>query len=836
MADGYRPSRLVLHQSPAQNSFYAEDPLPATYDLTALNRVSPVKDQGTSGACWAFSAIGSLESGLLPLQPADFSENNLKNESGFDPDPNSGGGNNDMAIAYLARWNGPLLETDDPFDPGSTTSVTETQAQVHVQDVIALARRTGPTDNDAIKRAIMDYGAVSVSMYMGGQNTSQIAAGATTSYFSSVAATPNHAVLLVGWIDGRPAADFTDYDSGNAVPSGDGAFIVKNSYGTDWGADGYFYISYYDVNLAKDNCFVYPAAEPVINYAVNYQYDLLGYTGSASYGGDIWMANIYTKQTEDGDLAAVSFYNLQTDTTYRVYVIEDFLSSADLDAGRTLAATGTLADCGYFTVDLDAPVSIQPGHQFAVVVQLTSAGASYAPIEQAVSNYSSAATAHTGESFVSYDGSSWQDLTTVIPSANLCLKAFTLSRTVVEYTDPVTGLIVDLATGTIIGHTGSPADLIIPAMINDIAITAIGYEALADCTELESVSLPDTVGIIGDNAFRGCISLNQVNFAGNCPSIAADAFSNTASSLKLYYHIAYAASWSVYTGYPTQAYCLLKLDLLDGTPPVSLITDVVDGKISPPSAPSRLHHAFAGWYHDAELNTPWDFASDVVIADLTLYARWTVNQYTVRFVDWDGSELKIEQVEYNQSATPPTDPVREGYMFTGWSQSFDQVSGDLEIMAVYSEARVFSSSLLIRYEKSLIGPLAAGTTVSQLLQQITNDPAHLVFKDRAGTIITDPAVTLATGMTVMIADQPSSVLTMVIKGDLTGDGAVSALDLLQLKKYLLGQISLDGAFLESALVTGNANPSALDLLQIKKHLLGQISIQLLQTSPAVISQ
>jgi C1A family cysteine protease len=76
--------------------------LSISYDLRTQGRLTPVKDQGQDGNCWAFAAIGSLESSLLPGTSTDLSENNMKNTAGFDTGPNDGG-NDFMASAYLAR-------------------------------------------------------------------------------------------------------------------------------------------------------------------------------------------------------------------------------------------------------------------------------------------------------------------------------------------------------------------------------------------------------------------------------------------------------------------------------------------------------------------------------------------------------------------------------------------------------------------------------------------------------------------------------------------------------------------------------------------------------------
>lgn len=68
---------------------------------------------------------------------------------------------------------------------------------------------------------------------------------------------------------------------------------------------------------------------------------------------------------------------------------------------------------------------------------------------------------------------------------------------------------------------------------------------------------------------------------------------------------------------------------------------------------------------------------------VTLYAVWETNQYTVTFKNWDGSVLKTEQVAYNTAAIAPTEPTRDGYRFTGWDKTFDAITGNTEITAQY---------------------------------------------------------------------------------------------------------------------------------------------------------
>ena len=84
-------------------------------------------------------------------------------------------------------------------------------------------------------------------------------------------------------------------------------------------------------------------------------------------------------------------------------------------------------------------------------------------------------------------------------------------------------------------------------------------------------------------------------------------------------------------------------------------------------------------------NGQWDKDFHNVQTDLTVEAQYDINVYTVKFFSYDGSQIGEDQkVNYMKSAVAPTAPVREGYEFTGWSESYTQVKEDLDIKAMYS--------------------------------------------------------------------------------------------------------------------------------------------------------
>lgn len=93
--------------------------------------------------------------------------------------------------------------------------------------------------------------------------------------------------------------------------------------------------------------------------------------------------------------------------------------------------------------------------------------------------------------------------------------------------------------------------------------------------------------------------------------------------------------------------------------------------ISPPPEPTRTGHTFAGWYKDEALTEPWDFENDVVTGEMVLFAKWDLNSYTVSFDSRGGSAVESITAYYNSTIIAPQDPVREGYIFTGWFKDED---------------------------------------------------------------------------------------------------------------------------------------------------------------------
>ena len=166
------PSLIIANKNYTliYNNYTFNGNIPNYYNLVDENLTTPVKDQKTSSNCWAFAALGALESCLLKATGVeyDLSEENMKNlieiysDYGWNFKTNEGG-RHDMAIAYLVSLLGPVYEYQNLFDVKSVLSPV-LNPLFHIQNIVFL-KRDNFTDNNAIKEAILKYGAVATQMH-----------------------------------------------------------------------------------------------------------------------------------------------------------------------------------------------------------------------------------------------------------------------------------------------------------------------------------------------------------------------------------------------------------------------------------------------------------------------------------------------------------------------------------------------------------------------------------------------------------------------------------------------------------------------------------------------
>ena len=394
--------------------------LPSKYDLRDYNQVTPVKNQKSSGNCWAFTSIAALESCILKAggPSLDLSEENMKNimsyysDYGWNLVPNKGG-YDDMGVGYLVSWLGAVNEDLETFSDYSVLSPV-LNSSIHVQNIIYLTRESF-TDNDAIKEALIKYGAVATGIYYSGVYLK------SNSYYYSASTNNNHAVTIVGWDDNYSKYNF------KTTPPGDGAWICKNSWGETWGDKGYFYVSYYDTSCARlgpyQKCTYTIILNDTIHFEKNYQYDIIGITDYLITGENtIWYENIFNA-TENEVLTAFStYFNCTTNWVAQIYVNDEL----------KLIQEG-ISDAGYYTFNLDKFIPLTAGDTFKIVIKISADQYASFPISEKVR--SNRILYSKGLSFFSFDGKNWTDLYDykanmsqyghTYESQVACIKAFT---------------------------------------------------------------------------------------------------------------------------------------------------------------------------------------------------------------------------------------------------------------------------------------------------------------------------------------------------------------------------------------------------------------------------
>lgn len=457
--------------------------------------ITSIKNQNPYGTRWAHAAMASAEADLWKKGLADSTidlsewqlayffyhtvEDPLGGTAGDSvtvvtdssaEDYLDRGGNQQLATYRLATWQGVTQEADAPYSTVyNDRTKTLDDALAYGKDAYHLenAYWVSMKDRDIVKQLIMEYGACAASYYHDSayfNSSSQWNRSEPLAEYKPTGTSTNHAITIVGWDDNYSKDNFGTYK-----PSSNGAWLCKNSWGSNWSKDGLFYISYEDSPNLNGNAYFYDYGTGD-NYDYNYQYD--GGVGLSTYSVAN-AANVYTANSAE-TLKAVGFYTEDVQYTCTIKIYKNCTGNP---VSGTLVSTQTATEpyAGFHTVVLDTPVDLNAGDTYSVVVyQTTSSGTPKVPIDVSFSwNWlTGVSSAKTGQSFISSSGSYWQDVSA--SGYNCRIKAYTDKRDTTTPADvKVSRITLSASTGLALtkGQTQKLTATVAPANATNQAVT-----------------------------------------------------------------------------------------------------------------------------------------------------------------------------------------------------------------------------------------------------------------------------------------------------------------------------------------------------------------------------
>jgi len=424
-ATGYVPSPMYIHFS--ENDIQRESKksslanLPLTFDWRDSSCVTTVKNQGALGACWSFSTLGALESRFIRLGKGtlniDLSEQNMATCHGFEAGIDDGG-SDFIAAAYLTRLSGPVTEASDPYDDSNPDATCRLTGIV----IPAYSPLAGwlPKDIQIVKKAIMEYGPVTSSIYMGidyylYKNNSD------HTYYYNGAEAVDHGVLIVGWDDNKVVT------GGYSSPKGTiGAWIVKNSWGTAWGDNGYFYVSYNDTKFLSSVSY-FPEIINKTEIDTLYMNDWLGATNSYGYRKETAYALEKFIAPKEHFIRKIGTFIAASGTVIDIDIYDDFQGDTLLINPLASSHGNMCLFPGYETFDIPLKVN----GDFYIRMKYFTPGFNYPiPVETKIiyqgELYAVPDILPSGTCWIGHTGGTWNALGSDIPDnqADLCIRIY----------------------------------------------------------------------------------------------------------------------------------------------------------------------------------------------------------------------------------------------------------------------------------------------------------------------------------------------------------------------------------------------------------------------------
>ncbi len=388
------------------SKFGLQQALPSRLDWREQGKVSSVRNQGGCGSCYAFAAVANVEAKLLMdgAGAFDLSENNAKEcnweeQSGYHSGSyywgSCSGGNYEM-LANLFTLKGVVQESCDPYSPTDADCNSGCAVAKTLLGWNMISDGWVPSP-DVLKSYIMAYGPVYTTLYA---SFSGFAAydGSYTMYYNGTES-PNHAVLIVGWDDTLPHA------------GGQGAWIVKNSWGASWGGScgygsgrGFFTIAYGSANIGMFSSYAAEWQNYDATGGLMYYDEAGGWRGAYGYGTTGWGLAKFIP-SRNTYISRVEFWTTDATTDVDIYIYDTFDGSAVSNLRWSLL-NQSFAEAGYHSIPVQPALPVYGGNDVTAVVKFTNASYTYPiPVDPVGATQS-------GRTFMSFSGATgtWYDM------------------------------------------------------------------------------------------------------------------------------------------------------------------------------------------------------------------------------------------------------------------------------------------------------------------------------------------------------------------------------------------------------------------------------------------
>lgn len=361
----------------------ARSSYPSSFDLRETGGITSVKDQGEYGTCWAHAAIASAEASVMQSNPlVDLSEfhtafypyyGNYKIDIGTEnpDDIFKFGGNYNFVTNIWSQGIGPISEKKlcygnlEFFDNQSRVDEIQYESDYRLKESRTFdfdwERSNADVVNELVKRYVSDGKPVDVSYYSNPELCYNY--DFCTSNSTKRPRFSNHSVTIIGWDDNYPAENF------NIKPSQNGAWLIKNSWGEDFGNEGTMWISYEDESLHEFAVYELDDSDEYMYMDYYDKFMPMQSLASNDEGNGSYMANVFTNDEFAMQLEAISMYIQNPDTEYEITIYKNLQDLSNPISGTPSSTTyGSVDSSGYFTIELDENVILEQGENYSVVV------------------------------------------------------------------------------------------------------------------------------------------------------------------------------------------------------------------------------------------------------------------------------------------------------------------------------------------------------------------------------------------------------------------------------------------------------------------------------------